>query len=96
MLIKIILVLLLMARLNGHILDVYGAFLLGFFEDGKRILIEVLEGFEKYFKEDEVIELQKTIYGLKHSARAYYRELVRATKFLKYEHNMIDSCVFFQ
>ena len=63
--IKIILVLLLMARLDGYILDAYGIFLLGFLKDGEIIFMEVPEGFEKHFKEDEVNELQKTIYSLK-------------------------------
>ena len=85
-----------MATLDAHLLDACGAFLLGFFEDGERMFVEVPEGFEKHFKDDEVIELQKTIYGLKQSARACYRESVRAAKFLGYERNKIDPCVFFK
>ena len=54
------------------------------------------EGFEKYFSKDDVIELQKIIYGLKQSAMACYRESVRAVKFLKYKRNEIDPCVCFQ
>ena len=85
-----------MANMETHLLDVYEAFLLGLFEDGERLFMEVPEGFEKYFEEDEVIELLTTIYGLKQAAKAYYRESVKAAKFLKYKRSTVDPCVFFK
>ena len=48
--------------------DIEGAFLHGTFEDDKVIYMKVPHRFEKHYKENEVLKLEKTIYGLKQAA----------------------------
>lgn len=65
----ILLILICMNRGYAHLLDVNGAFLLGGFERGEKIYMEVPQGFKKYYGSDVVWLLLKTIYGLKQSAQ---------------------------
>ena len=77
-------------------MDVNGAFLLGMFQDGEQIYIEVPQGFEPFLPEDVVLLLLSTLYGLKQAALAYNRETNKARKFLKMKRSLVDPCVFFK
>ena len=63
--IRILLVLILMICYRAHIIDMKGAFLLGYFEKGEELFIEVPGGFEEYFSENDVIKLKVLIHRLK-------------------------------
>ncbi len=55
-----------MARWRAmQLLDVKGAFICGNFENGKRIYMEVPQGFEQFFPKNAVLLLLKKIHGLK-------------------------------
>ena len=53
--------------------DVQGAFLNGVFSHGEEIYLRIRQGFEKYYKEEKILKLNKTLYGLKQAA--YVQEI---------------------
>ena len=55
--IMIMLIIMLMAGMYSHLLDVNGAFLLGQFDHGKMIYMGMPQGFEKYYPSDVVLLL---------------------------------------
>ena len=65
----VILVLMLTANWTPNVVDVKGAFLHDEFTDGKEIVMEVPQGFEKHYLVNVALMLLKTIYGLKQAAR---------------------------
>jgi hypothetical protein len=69
--IRIVLVLMVMANMIAHVVDVKGAFLHREFEDGEKIHMKFPRGFEKHFPVESVILLLKCLYGLKQAANAY-------------------------
>ncbi len=69
--IRIMLVLMVMADMIAHMVDVKGAFLHGEFKDGEKIHIKIPQGFEKHFLAESVILLLKCLYGLKQAAKAF-------------------------
>lgn len=77
-------------------MDVKGAFLKGQFDDGEVLFMEVPEGFEKYYPKDVVLRLKQTIYGLKQAAMAFWRELLRAMRFMGFERNKADPCLYYK
>ncbi len=66
--IRIVLVLMVMADMIAHMVDVKWAFLHGEFEDSKKIHMKIPKGFEKYFPAESVLLLLKCLYGLKQAA----------------------------
>ena len=74
--IRIVLVLMAVAKMMAHIVDVKGAFLHGEFENGEKVYMTILRGFEKHFPDGCVILLLKCLYGLKQAARAFLRQLL--------------------
>jgi len=60
-----ILILMTMAAMYAEINDVKGAFLNGTFSQGEKLYMKVPQGFEKYYPENILLLLLKTIYGLK-------------------------------
>lgn len=72
---------------NMTILDVKGAFLLlGEFEDGNKILMDVPQGFEKYYEQyrNVVLLLLQMIYGTKQAAMVYWQQMLHAFKHMEY------------
>ena len=94
--IRVLLVIMLMTNFMANIMDVKGAFLLGRFEKGEELFMEIPQGFEKYFSKNEVIKLLVPICRLKQAARAFCKELVAAARHMNMERNKIDPCVFFK
>jgi hypothetical protein len=85
-----------MANWCAHVLDVQGAFLNGRFEDGEELFMQVPEGFEKYYPGNVVLKLRRTIYGLKQAAYAFWRELLKAFKAMKYTRSNADPCLYYK
>lgn len=94
--IRIVMILTLMQRGVLKLQDVKGAFLLGKFEDGERMYIEIPQGFEQYYDDDEVLLLQQTIYGCKQAAMAYYREQVKTNDQVGLMKSQVDPCLFYK
>ena len=59
-------------------MDINGAFLHGHFENGEIIHMTVPKGFEEYYPADVLLQLLRTMYGLKQAAMAFWRELLKA------------------
>jgi histone deacetylase 1/2 len=94
--IHIVLVLLIMAKWAGELVDIKGAFLHGDFEDGKNLYMEVPEGFDKYYDPMYyVLLLLQTIYGLKQSAMAFWRQLLKAFRSMGFKRSKADPCLYF-
>ena len=91
--IRIVLVLMIMAGWASHLLDVKGAFLNGRFENGERVIMEVPQGFKKFYPGNVVLLLVRTLYGLKQAAIQYWREMNRAFEYLGYERSKADPCM---
>ena len=63
--IRIVLILMIMANWSSYLADVNGAFLMGEFENGEELHMEIPKGFEHKYANSKVLRLRKTIYGLK-------------------------------
>ena len=94
--IRIAFVLMIMMQGDGKLCDVKGAFLHGEFEDGEVIYIHVPKGFEKHYAKDDVLRLNKTIYGLKQSAAAFWKELLKAMQSMGYSRSATDPCLYYK
>ena len=94
--IRIVFVLMLMAGFEADILDVCGAFLLGTFDPGHSMYIEVPRGFEKFYPPGTVLLLNKTLYGTKQASAQYYKLTQQAFRALEFERNKADSCLQFK
>ena len=96
MTIRIVFILMIMAKYCGELMDVRGAFLLGEFGKEEKLYMEVPKGFEKFYPIGVVLLLLKTIYGLKQAAYAFWRKLVEAFWAMNYERCKGDPCLYFK
>jgi hypothetical protein len=69
--IRIVRVLMVMADMIAHVVDVTGAFLHGEFEDSNKIHMKIPKGFKKHFLAESVLLLLKCLYGLKQATKAF-------------------------
>jgi hypothetical protein len=82
---------------TGKLCDVKGAFLHGTFCNGEEIYLRIPQGFEKYYNASrQLLRLTKTIYGLKQSAMAFWRELLVCMRDMGYERSKADPCLYFK
>ena len=88
--------LIVMANMMAHIVDVKGAFLHGEFEDGEKVYMTIPRGFEKHFPDGCVILLLKCLYGLKQAARAFWRQLLQAAKNMGLARSSADPCLYYK
>lgn len=93
--IMIVFILMVMAGWVAHVIDVKGAFLHGVFEKGRKVYMEVPQGFEKFYPGNVVLLLLKTLYGTKQAARAFWNMLCKAMLVMKYARSKADPCLHF-
>ena len=93
--IMIMLIIMLMAGMYSHLLDVNGAFLLGQFNHGKTIYMGMPQGFEKYYPSNVVLLLLQTLYGLIQAAIAFWKKLCKVFKLLGYKQSQADPCLYY-
>jgi hypothetical protein len=84
-----------MAEWTMEIMDVKGAFLLGEFEDGHEMFLEVLQGFEEYYPKDCVLLLLKMLYGTMQAAMAFWKKLCEAFKKMEHKRSKASPCLYF-
>ena len=94
--IRIVLVLMVMANMIAHIVDVKEALMHGEFEDEDKVHMAVPGGFEKHYPVECVILLLKCLYGLKQAARALWRQLLQATKKMGLTRSSADLCLYYK
>jgi Reverse transcriptase (RNA-dependent DNA polymerase) len=85
-----------MAKWHAYALDINGAFLNGRIEKGETLYLKILEGFEKYYRLLQVLKLNRTIYGLKQLAQAFWSELLKAMKAMGLNRSYGDPCCYFK
>mmetsp|Transcript_10559 Transcript_10559/g.24830 ORF Transcript_10559/g.24830 Transcript_10559/m.24830 type:complete len:149 (-) Transcript_10559:111-557(-) len=83
--IRVALVLMIMMRGVGHILDKKGAFLVGKFTNGEKFYMKIPQGLEDEYEEDEILEMLVPIYGTKQAAMQFYKASIEVCRKLGYE-----------
>jgi hypothetical protein len=78
-----------------EIMDLKGAFLLGEFEYGQKMFLEVLQGFEEYYPMDCVLILLKMLYGTIQAAMAFWKKLCKAFKKMEQKRSKADLSLYF-
>ena len=94
--IRVVLTLMMMGNLDACVVDVDGAFLHGEFEPGEKVHIQIPEGWEKFYEEDEVLLLGKTLYGTKQAAMAFWKKLCIAMKKIEQQRSKADPCLYYR
>ncbi len=94
--IRIVLMLMIIASMLAHVVDVKGAFLHGEFEDREIMHMKVPQGFEKHFPEGSVLLLLKCLFGLKQAAKAFWRQLLRAATAMGLKRSTADPCLYYK
>jgi hypothetical protein len=92
--IRIVLVLMVMADMIAHVVDVKGASLHGEFEENKKIHMKITKGFEEHFPVESVVLLLKCLYGLKQAVKAFWRQLLGAAKAMGLMQSNADPCLY--
>jgi hypothetical protein len=93
--IRIVMILTIIFGWTDGLIDAQGEFLCGNFKDGEEIYMEVPEVFERFYPNNVLLLLLKTIHGLRQAARAFWRELRSALSDMKYEKSMAEPCLYF-
>ena len=92
---RIMLVLMIVAKWHGEIIDAKGAFLTGQLDVDEQVHMEVPKVFEGHC--DPlccVLLLLQTICGLKQSAFKFHQELLKCFKSMSFERCKADPCIF--
>jgi len=90
-------ILALMASWASNIVDVKGAFLQGKFEGrAEPVYFKVPEGFEGFYPKNVVLMLLRTIYGLSEAAIAFWKEILKAFKSMKFKRSTADPCMYYK
>lgn len=89
-------VLIVMASWCAELLDVQGAFLTGEMDQENDCYLRVPEGFSKFYPENIVLPLLKTLYGLKQNAYVFWKSFVMAFRHMTFERSKADPCLFFK
>ena len=92
---RIVLALMLIARMAGNVYDIKGAFLHGQFINERRIHIDVPQRWEKHYPGNVLLELLAPIYGLKQSEFAFFTEMLRIMKSMHHKRSKADPCLFY-
>ena len=91
--IRIVFTIMIIGRLEVEVIDVNGAFLHGEFEPEERVYIEIPEGWDKFYGEDEVLLLCKTLYGTLQAAMAFWKKLNKAMRLIGQQRSKADPCL---
>ena len=91
--VRIFFVLMIMAASWSEFLYVKGAFLTRIFDKGEELYMKVPQGMERYYPVNVLLLTLKTLYGMIQDAAQFYKELLKAFRFMKYAHNQSDSCL---
>ena len=58
--------------------------------------MKVPHSFEKHYKENEVLKLEKTIYGLKQAVMCFWQKLLEGMKKLGNTRSKADPCIYYK
>jgi len=94
--VRIVLILMVIFKLSGGVMDVEGAFLLGLLDPGVKLYISIPKGFEKYYKTTDVLSLNRTMYGTKQAAKAFWNQLLLCLQDMGFSRSHSDPCLYFK
>jgi Reverse transcriptase (RNA-dependent DNA polymerase) len=77
-------------------MDVIPAFLLGRLNPKHKMYMRVPRGFEKFYPLDVVLLLERTIYGTRQAAMAFWMELLHVMKDIKMKQSKADPCLYYK
>ena len=92
--VRLLLVILLIKGLVCGLVDVETAFLHGVLGEDEAVYMDCPEGMPHTV--DECLQLIKTIYGLKQSARAFFQAFKEVMRVAGFEPSLVDPCLFVQ
>ena len=84
-----------MENMTAEVVDVKGAFLKGDREDGEEIHMQIPQGWEHRYDDNEVLKLKSCLYGLKQAAMAFLRQLVKCVIDMETKRSTADDCLYF-
>ena len=82
--------LMLMATWLGWVADVKGAFLHGTFKPQHQVYMQIPKGIEKYYPNGWLLYLNKTLYGCKQAAKAFWVFLLGHMQDFNFNRNKAD------
>jgi hypothetical protein len=95
--VNVVLILMIIAKWMGEVMDVVGAFMNGEFNPRlPPIYMYVPEGFERFFPGRVLLLLKKTLYGLVQSAYMFWLKLGEAFERMGYKRCEADPCLHFR
>lgn len=72
-------------------------FLLGKFTDGEQVIfMMVTQGFHKFNPRDVILNLKKTLYGLKQAVMAFWQVLPKAIQSMGFMRSTSNWCLYFK
>ena len=86
----------LMGRFATHLVDVNGAFLLGWLKPKEKIYMKIPLGFKKFYPSGGLLFLKHTLYGVKNAAKAFWKLLLGIMDELGYKWNHTDPCLYYK
>ena len=92
--VRILLVMKLVWKLQWTLVDVETAFLHGVLKDEEAVFMDCPAGM--VHQQDECLKLEKTIYGLVQSARAYYNKFREVMSKIGFQRSEVDPCLFYK
>jgi Reverse transcriptase (RNA-dependent DNA polymerase) len=80
-----------------YLIDINGALLNSRFgRKNKGLYLKIPEGFEQQYKDTQVLKLNRTIYGLKQSAQAFWSELLKGMKAVGFQRRYGDPNCYYK
>ena len=90
--VRILIIFEMVYKMKSKLVDIETAFLHGEFNQGEEVYMLIPEGLKA--KDDECLELLKTIYGLVQAARAFFLKLGEVLKKIGFTQSAADPCLF--
>jgi histone deacetylase 1/2 len=90
--VRILIIAMMLWKFNSILVDVETAFLHGVLKKGEEIYMDCSDGMDA--KDDECLMLEKMIYGLVQSTRAYFKKCTAALKEIGFQQSAADPCLF--
>ena len=91
----IMLVLIIMALWHAEIIDVKGAFLKASFDPKHKVYMEIPKGFKKFYTNNVLLFLKKTLYGVKNAAKAFWLVLLKIMASIGLLRSKADLCLYY-
>ena len=88
---RIMMIISMIRKYSMCLIDIETAFLHGDLTEEEEVYMECPPGMEE--SEGKVLQLQKTIYGLVQSARAFYKKLTEVLRSIGFEGGHADPCL---